>query len=472
MKRIFLFLLVVFSLSIVTFGYVNPGYQNPIINVINETADSVVKIDVEKTVTTTVDPFFEEFFGRFFGDSETPFNGEQTQQSIGSGFLFDGDGHILTNEHVVHNAESIRVTLFDGRQFDAQYIGGDSEMDIAIIKLTDVDKDELPYLEFGDSDTLQIGQYAIAIGNPLGFQHTVTTGVVSATGRQITKPDGDGYYDNLIQTDAAINPGNSGGPLLDIHGEVIGINTAIVNPTEGTNLGFAIPINDVNLFIDDLIKFGKLQKPQIGVKIMNITEDTMNALSLESENGAIIVEIMTDSPAEKAGLKPQDIVIAFDGIEIKNKEQLASLIRKQDVGTVKQMKIDRNGEILTLDVEMKAAAEEEQSAVVEVQKTVTDEKTTVSELLGLTVTELTSEQKKAYQLPENFKGVLITEVDQKSQAYRMGLRMGAVLQSINRKTVDSTDTFDKLTSGLESGNYVALYVYIEGNGSYMLSYQL
>lgn len=471
MKKIFLFLLVVFSFSIVTFGYVNPDYQNPVINVINATADSVVKIDVEKTVTTSLDPFYDEFFFRFFGDRENPFGGERQQKSLGSGFIFDNEGHILTNEHVVHNAESIKVTLFDGRQFDAEYVGGDSEMDIAIIKLNDVEKDELPYLDFGDSDNLQIGQYAIAIGNPLGFQHTVTTGVVSATGRQIVKPDGDGYYDNLIQTDAAINPGNSGGPLLDIHGEVIGINTAIVNPTAGTNLGFAIPINDVKLFIDDLIQFGKLQKPQIGVKIMNITEDTMNALSLKTMEGAIVVEITPDSPAEQAGLKPQDIILEFDGIEIKNKEQLASLIRKQDVGTFKPIKVDRNGEILTLEVEMKAVEEAEETVEKELTK-IEDENSVASELLGITVADLTVEQKEKYNLSKNFRGILITEVDETGQAYRLGLRKGAILQSINRAAVDSLDDFEDIEEKLKSGDYIALYVYINGEGSYMLSYRL
>lgn len=463
-----------FTISCLTiFAFVNPDFQNPVINVVNATADSVVKIDVERTITTTADPFMDEFFKRFFGDRDTPFTGERKQKSVGSGFLFDKEGHILTNEHVIHNAEGIKVTLYDGRQFDAESVGGDSELDIAILRIKGIEEDELPYLEFGDSDNLQIGQYAIAIGNPLGFQHTVTTGVVSATGRQISKSDGEGYYTNLIQTDAAINPGNSGGPLLNIHGEVIGINTAIVNPMAGTNLGFAIPISDVNYFIETLIQFGKLQKPRIGVKIMNITEDIKNALSLDSTNGVIVVEVSPESSAERAGLKPQDIILKFDDVDIRNKEQLSGLIRKQEVGSFKKLLIDRSGMRFELTVEMLQAPEELATSQEPAEnELVSEEVVATSELLGFTVTELTDKKREAYQIPGNFDGVFIARVDEKSFAYRMGLRTGAVLQSINRKTIDSVVGFNDLINELKSGTSVALYVFIPGEGSLMLSYPL
>ena len=471
MRKFLAFSMILFFVGLTLFGYVNPDYKNPVINVVNATADAVVKIDVEKTVSTSVDPFMEEFFKSFFGEQQNPFGTERKQTSLGSGFLFDSDGHILTNEHVVRGAETIKVTMFSGKTYDAEYIGGDSEMDIAIIKIKHENGTDFPYLEFGDSDNLQIGQVAIAIGNPLGFQHTVTTGVVSATERQIPKPDNSGYYTNLIQTDAAINPGNSGGPLLNIHGEVIGINTAIVNPTSGTNLGFAIPINDVNLFIEDLIKYGKLQKPQIGVKIMNIDENTKEALALDSTQGAIVVEVTPDSPAEKAGIKPQDIILEFLGEEVKNKEQLASMIRKQEIGKMASIKIDRNGKIIELQVELLPPEDKEKPEEKQIeQEEITEENT--SELLGISVAELNNSLRNEYKISSNVNGLFISEVSTSSLAYRMGLRRGAVLLSINRQNTTTTNQFEDIVSKLKKGQSVALYVYVPGEGSLMLSYPL
>ncbi len=471
MRKVFSLAIILIFITLTVFGYVNPDYKNPVINVVNATADAVVKIDVEKTVTTSVDPFMEEFFKRFFGEQQNPFGTERKQSSLGSGFIFDNEGHILTNEHVVRGAEKIKVTLFSGKTYDAEYIGGDSEMDIAIIRITHENGADFPYLEFGDSDNLQIGQVAIAIGNPLGFQHTVTTGVVSATERQIPKPDNSGYYTNLIQTDAAINPGNSGGPLLNIHGEVIGINTAIVNPTSGTNLGFAIPINDVNMFIEDLIKYGKLQKPQIGVKIMNIDENTKDALNLSSSEGAIVVEVTPDSPADKAGIKPQDIILKFMDEDVKNKEQLASMIRKQEIGKMAPITIDRNGEIIELKVELLPSQDQEsvkEESVIEEE--ISNEKS--SELLGISVTDLTDNLRKEFKISDNVNGLFINDVEITSLAYRMGLRKGAVLLSINRQNIRSTEEFEETISRLKKGQSVALYVYIPGEGSLMLSYPL
>ena len=471
MKRLALFLVPVL-LSLSAFSFVNEDYESPGVNVVNATADSVVKIDVERKVKVSTDPFMDEFFRRFFGERPSPFGGERSQESLGSGFLFDEEGHVLTNEHVVQNADKIKVTLLDGTVYDAEYIGGDSEMDIAILKINGVENNELPHLQFSDSKNLQIGQTAIAIGNPLGFKHTVTTGVVSALERQIPKPDGSGYYRNLIQTDAAINPGNSGGPLLNIHGEVIGINTAIVNPMEGTNLGFAIPINDVKIFIDDLIKFGELKKPQLGVRIMNIDENTKNALGLESTDGALVVEVEPGSPADKAGIKPQDIILEFNGEKVKNIDQLSSMIRRQEIGQYANVKIDRNGEQMNINVELKAAPEKEEETMNQDQEDVVVKDSQKSALLGFSVSNLNTQLRKQYEIPEEVKGVLITEVDQNSYAYRMGLRKGAVLMSINRNQIDGIQKFEEITSSLSSGNSVALYVYVPGQGSLMLSYPL
>ena len=323
--------LLVLTLNLSVFAYVNPGYQNPVVEVVKTTADAVVKIDVVSSRTVTTDPFFDEFFRRFFGDSIDPFgyNRNRTQKTVGSGFVFDEDGHILTNYHVVANADKIQVTMLDKSVYDAEYVGGDADTDIAVIRIKGMDSNVLPYLTFGDSSALQIGEWAIAIGNPLGFQHTVTLGVISALKRTIQVDDTKTTYTDLIQTDAAINPGNSGGPLLNIHGEVIGINTAIINPMEGVNLGFAIPINKVKDFLEDLIKFGKLKRAYLGVRIVSIDQDTKKALNLESTKGALIVEVDKDSPAELAGLQPEDIIVSVNGAEVEDADHLVILVGKE-----------------------------------------------------------------------------------------------------------------------------------------------
>ncbi|HAY98110.1 MAG TPA: serine protease, partial [Mesotoga sp.] len=218
MKKVFVVLVVV-MLSVASLALVNEGYESPVINVVEAAGPAVVKVDVEATRKYSIrDPYgFEEFFRRFFG--EIP---DQKVTGVGSGFIFSKDGYIFTNEHVVAGADKISVSLLDGNVYPAKYIGGDAELDIAVIKI-EPDGADLPIVEVGDSDSLRIGEWAIAIGNPFGLKHTVTLGVISAVGRQLPKPDGNGVYSNLIQTDAAINPGNSGGPLLNIYGQVIGI---------------------------------------------------------------------------------------------------------------------------------------------------------------------------------------------------------------------------------------------------------
>ena len=355
MKKFFLTIAVALILTSV-FPYVNPDYESPIVNVVEVCAPAVVKIDVVKTVKTSFfDPYFEQFFKKWFG--ELPPGFERQVASLGSGFIFDPEGYILTNYHVVGGADNITVTMLDGSKYDAEYIGGDEELDIAVIKIKASDK-KFPYLEFGDSDKVKIGEWAIAIGNPLGFQHTVTVGVVSATNRRIPKPDGSGYYVGLIQTDAAINPGNSGGPLLNIHGEVIGINTAIVNPQEAVNLGFAIPINTVKKFLDTILTQKKVEKAYLGVTVMTLTEETAKALGLESTSGALITSVQKGSPAEKAGLKEGDVILKVDDQDVRSHEELVSIIHTYKPGDTAVLTIERKGKIMKVQVTFGSSSEE------------------------------------------------------------------------------------------------------------------
>ncbi|HQN23281.1 MAG TPA: PDZ domain-containing protein, partial [Thermotogota bacterium] len=319
--------------------------------------------------------------------------------------------------------------------------------------------------------TLQIGEWAIAIGNPLGFQHTVTLGVVSALNRTIQVDDTQTTYTDLIQTDAAINPGNSGGPLLNIHGEVIGINTAIINPMEGVNLGFAIPINKVKNFLDDLITFGKLKKAYLGVRIVSIDEDTKNALNLENNKGALIVEVEKNSPAEAAGLQPQDIIVSVNGAIVEDADHLVSMVRTEKIGNIVNLEIDRNGSKMAFSVTLSELEDTETAASAPITVKPTEE-TIVSEILGFTVAPLTASTRSELSIPNNVEGLLISEVDADSAAYQLGIRKNAVLISINRQTIKTLEAFDQLEKALKKGSSVALYLYIPGQGSVFVSYPI
>ncbi len=333
-------------LQTTSLALVNQGYQNPIVNVVNYVKDSVVRIDVTTRTKVYIDPYFEEFFKRYFGYSPDQY---RESQGIGSGFVVDSRGYIVTNQHVVKNATKIKVTFINGSEYEAQYIAGDDELDIAVIKITP--KETLKPLEFADSSKLQIGEWAIAIGNPLGFQHTVTLGIVSAFNRTLPQPEGNSYYVGLIQTDAAINPGNSGGPLLNIYGQVIGINTAIINPSQAMNIGFAISSNIAKKFVGQIIKTGKITKGYLGVYIQEVTEDFISSKNLKNVSyGAYISQVEKNSPADNAGLKAGDVVIKVGDIVIESAGVLTAAIRTHTAGEKVNLQIVRNGKVMNLTV--------------------------------------------------------------------------------------------------------------------------
>ncbi len=441
MRKVLVALTAVLIVSV--FGYVNPDYQSPIVAVVEECAPAVVKIDVVRYEKVPYfDPFTDEFFKKFFGD--IPWGYQREVKGIGSGFIFDKEGYIITNEHVVHGAKEIEVTLLDGSKYRAEYVGGDEELDIAVVKIDPKGKD-LPTLEFGDSDSIQIGEWAIAIGNPLGFQHTVTIGVVSALHRKIPKPDGSGYYTNLIQTDAAINPGNSGGPLLNIHGQVIGVNTAIVNPMQGVNLGFAIPINTVKRFIEPLIRTGRVEKAYLGVRIMDVTEAMRKALKLDVKSGAIVTEVMKGSPAEKAGLREGDVILKVDEQDVGSAAELVSIIHSYSPGSKIKVVVARKRKRLTFYVVLgryEEGAEEERAEV----------------FMGLHVDEIQPGDRETYSIPSGLKGVIVRKVDNPS----LGVKVGDVIVKITvngqEYGIDSLESWNKIVKKIKKGSYIALYV--------------
>lgn len=442
------------TLGLSSFALVNPNYESPVVKVVEYAAPAVVKVDVVRTTYTSFDPFMDEFFKKFFG--ENPWGFERKVTAIGSGFVFDPKGYILTNEHVVHDADQITVTFIDGKKYDAEYVGGDEELDIAVIKVKTKTSEKFPVLELGDSDKLKIGEWAIAIGNPLGLQHTVTIGVISALNRKIPKPDNSGYYTDLIQTDAAINPGNSGGPLLNIHGQVVGINTAIINPTEGVNLGFAIAINKVKRFLNDLINLGKIRKAWLGVYIQDLTSDLAKALGIEDTSGAIITQVIEGSPADKAGLKVNDVIKKIDGKNVSNASEVVSIIHSHSPGDEITITVEREGKMIQFDIKLSEQTEE-------VASTAENGYTK----FGITVNNVTESDRKEYSIPDRIEGVIVKYVDPNSIAYRVGIRRGDVIMYLNRKRIENLDDWEKAISKVKSGDVVALMTYRNGVRRYI-----
>ncbi|GAF26444.1 trypsin-like serine proteases, typically periplasmic, contain C-terminal PDZ domain [Moorella thermoacetica Y72] len=313
-----------------------------IADIVDKTGPAVVRID---TVTETQgsSPFNDPFFRQFFGDQ---FNtGPQVQRALGSGFIISSDGYILTNQHVVEGARQVKVTIvgFD-KPLNAQVIGADSSLDLAVLKV-DAGK-PLPYLALGDTNKVRVGDWAIAIGNPDGLDHTVTVGVISAKGRPIDVQNR--HYENLLQTDAAINPGNSGGPLLNLKGEVIGINTAVNADAQG--IGFAIPSSTVQPVLKDLMTKGKISRPWLGVALQQVTPDVADILGLQGQEGAVVVQVVSGSPAAKAGLQKYDVILQVDGQAVKDASDLVNKIQSMKIGQQVQLQVFRRGQTLNISV--------------------------------------------------------------------------------------------------------------------------
>jgi serine protease Do len=363
----------------------------------------------------------DEFFRRFFGGM--PHEREFKQKSLGSGFIISKDGYILTNNHVVENADKIKVKLSNGKEFDAQVNGKDANTDLALIKINT--SEELPFVKFGDSDKLRIGEWVVAIGNPFGLDHTVTAGIVSAKGRVI----GSGPYDNFIQTDASINPGNSGGPLFNLSGEVVGINTAII--AHGQGIGFAVPVNMAKDILDDLKTKGRVTRGWLGVSVQDITPDIAENLQLKDKRGALVSHIFEGEPAEQAGLKASDIILELDGKAIQDSSELLRVVAKLVVGKSVDVKILRNGSVMNFKVRVGERKEEKELAW-----------GGISESFGMTVQEMTPDMAEHFGL-KGKKGVIITQIEEGSPADDAGLKAQDIILEVNRVNVSSMNDFLK-----------------------------
>jgi serine protease Do len=392
------------------------------------------------------DQFDGQDFGQPRGERENP------RRGAGSGFIIDADGSILTNHHVIDRAERITVTLSDGRTLRAKVIGTDPATDIALIKVDG--QTNLPVAPIGDSSTLRMGEWVCAIGNPLGYEHTVTVGVVSFVGRKLFDPS----LDNYIQTDAAINFGNSGGPLINARGEVIGINAAI--SSRASNIGFAVPINGATAILPQLRAEGRVTRGYIGVHLRDVDQDLQRSLNLPVDEGALVQDVSEGSPAERAGIKPYDVVVGFDDESIADDDALIHAISSRSPGTSAPLRIVRNGREQTVTVKLaERPLRQDADAAPGQSGPAPAERRDDAALLGLVVRDLDAAAFNRLDLPAQTRGVLITRVEPISSSYDAEIQRGSVLLEINRRPVETAEEFRRVASAARPGDVLALYLY-------------
>lgn len=438
-----LFMTLVWSVSPATAKYAPPDF----VELAKRLKPTVVNIGTEKKPKQQrrqqARPFgnspfgndpFQEFFDRFF-DQQLPQS--RVQKSLGSGFVISADGYILTNNHVVDGADEIKVKFDNGMELKGELKGSDAKLDLALIKVTTEEK--LTVASLGDSDVIEVGEWVMAIGNPFGLSETVTAGIVSAKGRVI----GSGPYDDFIQTDASINPGNSGGPLFNAKGEVVGINTAII--AGGQGIGFAIPVNMAKSIISQLKDNGKVIRGWIGVSIQPVTKDLADSFGLSAVKGALVSEVVPESPAEKGGIKPGDIITTFDGTEIVEMNDLPRLVAGTATGksvTVKVMR-DAKGEVLNLVIEK---LKDDEESYAETQ-----------DKLGLTVKDLTKELAAKMGIKDT-TGVVVTDVKMDSLAMNIGIQKGDIVKEINGAKIAKSEDYEKALASTKKDKVLRLLV--------------
>ena len=413
---------------------------------------TVVEIDVVDVVKAPVmtNPF--EFFFGPRGQNPAPEEREFRQYGLGSGVIVRRDGskvYVLTNNHVVGEAEEISVKLSDQRQFTARLVGTDARKDLALVVFET--KDPVPIAALGNSDQLQVGDWVLAVGNPLGFSSTITSGIVSALGRHSMPGSNAASFTDYIQTDAAINQGNSGGALVNIHGEVVGINTWIASPSGGNvGLGFAIPINDARKDIEDLLSRGKVEYGWLGAYIGNLPDDLADDLNLEGIRGAFVSNIFKDSPADKAGIRPGDYVTALNAISIDNANQLLQLVGNLRPGEKARFDLIREGSSMSLTARI--AARDEESEISKQASRVWP---------GLYVTDVDQDIRKSLELPASRSGVVVVAVEQGSASAVAGLRQGDMIESINGRNVKNVADFYSLI-GTKKNKELSFRIFRQG----------
>jgi serine protease Do len=403
--------------------------DNPVVRIVKDVSPAVVNIDVETMSKRSSLPLpFQDdpFFKRFFGEEFRRFSRSVPMKGRGSGFIVTKDGQILTNNHVVEGADKITITLSDGKTYEAEVLGRDPTFDLAVVKINP--ESDLTILELGDSESIEVGEWVVAIGNPYGFEHTVTVGVISAKNRSIHAQGIN--FDGFLQTDAAINPGNSGGPLIDMDGKVVGINTAIVPYAQG--LGFAIPVDMAKQIMNDLVTYGKVKRGWLGISVQNLTKEFADAYNIKEESGVIVGDVFADSAAERAGLRRGDVIVSVNNEAVKDVQWFVNKVRAQAPGATLRLKVIREGKSTTVTAKLDEIPDAEGN----VASGGTEDN--VFEKLGLSVSKLTSELRRQYKI-ESRAGLVVVEVAEGSPAQMGGIQEGDLLREVNGKKVTDVD---------------------------------
>lgn len=383
---------------------------------------------------------FDDLFQDFFDSPESGSGGPRRAAALGSGFIIDADGTIVTNFHVIEGADSIKVSLSDGTSFDAEVVGRDEKTDIAVLKVKS--KTPLPFLTFSDSESARVGDWVMAIGNPFGLGGTVTAGIISARNRDF---ESGGPYANYIQTDASINQGNSGGPLFDMDGHVVGVNTAIFSTSGGSiGIGFAIPSNQVKKIVDQLLEFGETRRGWLGVRVQQVTDDIAQSLGLEKSEGALVSEVTKDGPAMKAGFQSGDIILKFGASDIQTMRDLPRAVADSQIGSDVKVKILRDEKNKTLVVHV-ARMKSAPIQVAAAEKSPEPEFKSAIEIMGLKLVALTPELRTRFAINKDIKGVLVVAVDQGSNASGR-IQPGDVIQAVSQKQVSSPKSVKTLVN--------------------------
>ncbi|GBD99873.1 putative periplasmic serine endoprotease DegP-like precursor [bacterium BMS3Abin07] len=418
---------------------------------------AVVNISTEKTVRINNNPFDgffnDPFFRRFFGNRGKAFRGphEYKSRALGSGVIISDDGYILTNNHVVKDADKIKVLLFDKREFDGKVIGTDPKTDVAVIRIK---ARNLPVLKLGNSDKLKAGSLVIAVGNPYGLSHTVTMGIVSAVGRANV---GIADYEDFIQTDAAINPGNSGGAMVNTRGELVGINTAIFSTTGGyQGIGFAIPSNMAKNVMESLIRHGKVVRGWLGVTIQDLTPELAKHFDIKAKKGVLVSDVVEKSPAEKAGMKRGDLIVAYDGKKVKNTFGFRNMVAETPPGNSVDISVMRDGKETVLNVKIGELPE----------KLMSSASGEGPALKGITVRDLTPDIRERLGISEKVNGVVVSGVAPDSDAYGK-LMSGDIIREINRKTINNIGDYRKSLTESSGQKDILLLVYRKGAYIYL-----
>ena len=445
------------SLALTTFSTRTASGATPpdFADLAEKLSPTVVNIYTTQTIEVSSTPhqfFFPdemeipEPFKRFFGMPESPEQSpkrEMKRTSLGSGVIVTPDGYILTNNHVVENADKINVTLYSFEEHEATIVGRDPKSDLALIKIEP--KSDLQYVTFGDSEKLRVGEWVLAIGNPFGLQQTVTSGIISAKGRAINNQS----YGNFIQTDASINPGNSGGPLFNLEGEMVGVNTAIFSRTGGNiGIGFAIPVNMAKNVFAQLKEHGKVTRGWLGVMIQQVTTDLAENFGLDRPIGALVGQVIPDSPADKAGIKAGDVIIEYNGKEVSQMSMLPAMVANTDVGSKATVIIIRDSKRQNIKVEIGKLEEEE--------PVIADAVTGTSKKLGITVQELTPKLAESLGIEET-QGLIVTDINSGSAAAAAGILRGDLILEINRVKVENIEQYkNALRAAQEKKNLLLL----------------